>query len=81
MSPSADRILALDLGKFKSVACTMEVATRQHAFQTIATSPTTLHELIVALATPDPSRTLVVFETCDAAGWVHDLCVALGVQV
>lgn len=74
-------ILALDLGKLKTVCCVMDPATRQHAFQTIEMSPANLHDLIARHATADPARTLVVFETCDAAGWVHDLCAALGMSI
>ncbi len=74
------KIIALDLGKFKSVCCVMDAATRQSAFETVQTSPELLHELLVKHLTPMPADTLVVFETCDLAGWVHDLCLALGVQ-
>ena len=73
-----DTIIALDLGKFKTVACVMDTATRQHRFETIAMSPANLHDLLAATATAPPKRTLVVFETCDTAGWVHDVCCALG---
>jgi transposase len=74
------QIIALDLGKFKSVCCLMDTATRQSAFETVETSPASLHELLARHATPSPADTLVVFETCDLAGWVHDICLALGVQ-
>lgn len=76
-----DRILAVDLGKFKSVACVMEAADRSTAFETIETTPQTMHDLIAKHATPDPARTLLVLETCDVAGWVHDLASGLGVAV
>ena len=33
------KIIALDLGKFKTVACVMDVSTRAHAFETIEMSP------------------------------------------
>ena len=42
-----DQIIALDLGKFKSVCCAMDAATGAHRFETIATSPAALHELLV----------------------------------
>ena len=63
-------IIALDLGKFKTVACVMDVATRTHAFETIDMSPDNVHDLVAARLTPSPADTLVVFETCDTAGWV-----------
>lgn len=72
-------IVALDLGKFKTVCCVMDVATRTHTFETIDMSPANVHDLVARhLTTSDPAATLVVFETCDTAGWVHDLCAALG---
>ena len=73
------RIIALDLGKFKTVACVMDALTRSHAFETIEMSPAAVHELLARHATtPDPADTLVVCETCDCCGWVYDACVALG---
>ena len=72
------KIIALDLGKFKTVACVMNAADRSHVFETIEMSPTAVHDLLARHATEDPRQTRVVFETCDCAGWVHDVCVALG---
>jgi transposase len=76
-----DSIIALDLGKFKSVVCLMDARTRRHRFETIDTTPQGLHDLFAANAGEVPSRTLVVFEACDAAGWVHDLATSLGLSV
>jgi transposase len=76
-----DSIIALDLGKFKSVVCLLDGGTRRHRFETIDTTPQRLHDLFVEHATQDPARMLVVIEACDAAGWVHDLAVALGLKV
>jgi len=73
------KILALDLGKFKTVCCVMDALTREHVFETIEMSPANVHDLIAKHATPDAPLTHVVFETCDTAGWVHDTCTALGV--
>jgi transposase len=75
------KILALDLGKFNSVCCVMDVPTRQQQFLSLQTTPTTLHEMIVTHLSPEPGQTLLVIEACDAAGWVYDLAVALGVAV
>ncbi len=41
-------ILAIDLGKFKSVACVYRGAKEEPTFQTIPTRPTAMHDLIVA---------------------------------
>jgi transposase len=73
-------ILGLDLGKFKSVGCVMNVATRAQTFETIQTTPAVLHEFLVRHAGADPSGVLLVIETCDTAGWVHDLARSLGVN-
>ena len=43
-------IIALDLGKFKSVACVMDVSPRRHQFRTLDTTPQQLHELLTAHA-------------------------------
>src|SRR5205814_3233469 len=40
-----------------------------------------IHDLLVARQTDDPADTLLVIETCDVAGWVHDLAAALGMRV
>lgn len=69
-------ILAIDLGKFKSVACDYDTATRQHTFTTIPTTPAAVHDLVVERS---PDR--IVIEVGSQAGWVKDLCEALGVQV
>jgi len=37
--------------------------------------------VLVAHQTPDPSQTLLVIETCDVAGWVHDIARTLGIAV
>src|SRR3954470_9009630 len=47
------RIIALDLGKFKTVACVMNVADRSHVFETLEMSPQAVHELLARHATED----------------------------
>jgi transposase len=66
-------ILALDLGKYKSVACLYHRTTAECSFQTLDTSYANLRCLF-ELHRP----ALVVFEACALAGWVHDLCTELG---
>jgi transposase len=80
-STTVTRILALDLGKFTSVLCAYDPATHDHHFASVQTTPRTIHDLLVAHQTRDPADTLLVIETCDVAGWVHDLAVALGIAV
>jgi len=62
------RILAIDLGKFKSVVCEMNSDTKKHDFETLATSPKVLRRL---LERRRPDR--VVFEIGNQAGWVTDI--------
>jgi transposase len=75
------KILSIDLGKFHSVSCHYDVATTQHAFETLQTTPQAMHDLFVKHAGEDPSQTLIVFETCDCGGWVYDIAAALGLPV
>jgi len=70
------RILALDLGKYKSVACDYEAETSRHRFETIPTNPKAVHDLIVDR---EPQR--VVIEICSLAGWVSDLVRSLGIEL
>jgi transposase len=69
-------ILALDLGKFKSVACRFDPASGAHAFGTIATNPPAVHDLLI-----DARPSLLVIEACSICGWVADLAEALGIEV
>jgi transposase len=66
-------ILAIDLGKFKCVACAYDRATAQAHFDTFTTGR---DELLRLLERWQPA--VVVIEACLLAGWVHDLCVARG---
>lgn len=71
------RILSIDLGKHRSVACRYDpaaAAASPPTFQTLPTTPHDFHDLIVAAA---PDR--LVIETGPPAGWVHDLARSLGV--
>jgi transposase len=70
------KILALDLGKYKTVACEYEAESGQHRFATVATTPKDLHDLIVDR---EPDR--VVIEICSFAGWVCDLVRTLGIEI
>ena len=76
-------ILGLDLGKFKSVCCVMDAVTGRHLFETLATTPATINELLAGhAAAANGAGVLLVIETCDAAGWVHDVaCSMPGVAV
>ena len=72
----AMKILAIDLGKNKSVACVYEAETAAHRYMTLQSTPSVLHDLIAGEA---PAR--VVIEVGSTAGWVCDLCRAMGVEI
>jgi transposase len=71
---SANTILAIDLGKYKCVACAYDRATAAAEYLTVTTSRAEVERLIRRAA-----PAVVVFEACSLAGWVHDLCGELGV--
>jgi transposase len=68
-------ILAIDLGKYKSVVCVHDPDTGEFRFTTFDTTRAELRKLI---GKEEPA--VVVIEACLLAGWVHDLCVELGVR-
>ena len=70
------KILALDIGKYKSVGCDYEAETGRHSFATVATTPQALHDLLVER---EPDR--VVIEICSIAGWICDLVRTLGIEI
>lgn len=71
---AADKILAIDLGKYKCVACLYRPAAAAADYRTISTSRAELERLI---RTTRPA--VVAIEACSLSGWVHDLCRELGV--
>ncbi len=66
-------ILALDLGKYKSVCCLYAGSPDQPRFDSFPTDRAHLGRLLERYR---PS--VVVLEACLLAGWVHDLCAARG---
>ena len=71
---TADLILAIDLGKYKCVACRYDRATAAAEFRTVTTSRAEVERLIRGSA---PAA--VVIEACSLSGWVSDLCGEMGV--
>jgi transposase len=67
-------ILALDLGKYKSVACLYGPDGGEARFLTV---PSTRAELARLIERHRPA--VVVLEACTLAGWLHDLCAEHGV--
>ena len=72
---STQTILAIDLGKYKSVACVHDAVSGECGFTTL---DTTRAELRLLIGKTQPG--VVVIEACLLAGWVHDLCGELGVR-
>ncbi|MFO0876279.1 MAG: IS110 family transposase [Gemmataceae bacterium] len=68
-------ILALDLGKYKSVACVYPPGGGSPTFDTV---PASREALLALLQLRRPA--VVVIEACASAGWVHDLCVQHGLR-
>jgi transposase len=71
---ATDTILAIDLGKYNSVACLYRSADEQR-FVSFATSRA---EIARMLDKHQPS--IVLIEACLLAGWVYDLCTEKGVS-
>jgi transposase len=69
-------ILALDLGKSKSVGCVLDTNDNTHRFVKVSTTPAAIHDLLVRIG---PSR--LVVEVGTPVGWVHDIAVALDIEV
>ena len=69
-------ILAMDLGKSKTVVCFYNSNTGKHKFGKVKTKPKDIHDLIVE---HQPDR--IVFEICSAAGWIYDIAKTLKFEV
>jgi len=72
---AADTILAIDLGKYKSVACVHDEASGTCRFTSFETTRGEMHRLLTR-----DRPTVVIIEACLLAGWVHDLCAELGIR-
>ena len=70
------KILAIDLGKFKSVTCLLDTETNETEFWTMSTDRQYLLTVLKNYASGS-GRDRVL----RAAGWVHDVCTAEGYQV
>jgi transposase len=70
---STTTIVALDLGKYKSVACLYDGGPATAGFQSLTTGRAELVRLLRRYA-----GAAVVIEACALAGWLHDLCAELG---
>src|SRR3954447_6312800 len=75
-TPTAGTILAIDLGRYKSVACAYDPAARSAAFRTLDTGRADFGRLFAR----HPGA-LVVVEACGNAGWAADLAREHGLAV
>ena len=69
------KILALDLGKFKTMCCFFDTKTRKHEFVTATTDRAFLTTVF-----KKHKIDLVVMEACGPSGWINDLAVSLGLK-
>jgi transposase len=67
-----EKILAIDLGKFKSAVYIFERSSFTSKFRKIKTSGQILHDLFVEVE-PD----IVLFEVGTSAGWISDMLISL----
>ena len=79
--PRCSHIVAIDLGKFNSVLCRFDPATAVHSFVTLTTGRESITRELEKVAIADRASTLVVFETCEISGWVHDLVKPMGFAI
>lgn len=70
-------IVSMDLGKFNTVVCIYDTASRKHRFETIATRRSHLDYLLNRLIEND-SVDLIVMEACGPSGWISDVCKQRG---
>jgi transposase len=72
---AADTILAIDLGKYKSLACVHDESQDTCRFTSFETTRSEVRRLLTR-----DRPTVVIIEACLLAGWVHDLCAELGIR-
>lgn len=69
-------IIAIDLGKFKSVACILNTETQEQQFETLGTERGFFQTLFKTY-----QADLVVVEACGPSGWVSDLCSEMKINI
>ncbi|TWU22980.1 hypothetical protein Pla52o_25140 [Novipirellula galeiformis] len=69
------KILALDLGKFNSVACFFNSKTRKSKFLTTPTNRESIASIF-----KDAKADLIVMEACAPSGWINDLAQSHGLK-
>ncbi len=64
------KILAINLGKYNSVACQLDTSSNQPEYETIGT-----HRYYIEQLLTKTQPELVVMETCSITVWVHEFGV------
>ena len=72
-----ETILAIDLGKNKSVVCKMDRDSLKTQYRTVRTQPEVFHDIFADL---DVNNAVVLFEVGNQAGWVADMLRTMGLD-
>lgn len=72
-----ETILAIDLGKNKSVFCRLDRGSLKTQYRTICTQPEVFHDIFAEL---DAAHSMVLLEVGSQAGWVSDMLRAMGLN-
>jgi len=70
-------ILAIDLGKRKSVFCKLDTSSLKHEYLTVKTTPEKFHDVFADL---DSGNSIVLFEVGSQAGWLSDMLRAMNLD-
>jgi hypothetical protein len=65
-----ETIVAMDLGKFKSVVCYLNRGSLTTQYRTVRTCPEVFHGLFAEL---DAGQSIVLFEVFSQGGWTADM--------
>ena len=69
-------ILAIDLGKAKSLFCWYQTDDQSQVMRTVPSTPAAFHDTLIQRKVDR-----VVIEVCDMAGWVQDMCQTLQIPI
>ncbi len=69
-----ETILAIDLGKYKSVFCKLDTSSLKPEYSTVKTDPEKFHDIFADL---DTDNSIVLFEVGSQAGWLSDMMRAM----
>jgi len=70
-------ILAIDLGKNKSVFCRLDTSSLKPEYFTAKTGPQKFHDIFIEL---DIESSIVLFEVGTQAGWLSDMLRTIGIK-